>query len=350
MFGRSSDAMSNSDVEKIRELPIEIQPPPFSPWMRLAILHVVREVQSEQETRMMTVGTETQHWTKRHTSAKYLDGFAFQLQIEGSSQFWVKDFGITIEVKPGDLVFIAPGVVYSWEYSTETHLAVHFDLHARDERRPFFDIHPVKAKPKHHPSGDIPVFLLRSTDDSRDHQLRIPMVTHLKSPGVWRERLELLVRLFETQRDYSLEALLIIMETILWGLAALHRNDLSIDEVNAHIDPRIDALIGEMKDPKTRLELKRLTIAQMARKTGNGLTVFKQAFRTATGDTPHNYIIRQEMEYGAYLLIESSDTIKQVARAVGYDDPYHFSRRFHQTMGVSPSDYRKQRRNLIAVE
>lgn len=350
MFRRDGTDMNGLKSEKIRELSIEIQPPPFSPWMTLAILHVVRAVESDKDTRIETVGTQTQHWAKPHTAVKYLDGFAFQLQIEGTSQIWVKELGVSIEVRPGDLVFVPPGVVHSWDYSTETHLAVHFDLHARQEKRPFFDIHPVRAKPRHHPYSGNPVFLLSSAGNSLNHPLRIPMVTHLKSPEVWRERLELLVRLFETQRDYSLEALLVITETISWGLAALHRRDSSVTEINAHIDPSIDAIIGEMKDPRTRLELKRMTVGQMARRTGNGLTLFKQAFKAATGETPHRYIVRQEMEYGAYLLIESSDTIKQVARAIGYDDPYHFSRRFRQTMGLSPSDYRKQRRITMTGE
>jgi AraC-like DNA-binding protein len=337
--------MINSDAEKILGVPVQIQPPPFSPWMTLAILHVVREVESEKDVRLVTVGTETQHWAKPYTSVKYLDGFVVQLQIEGTSQIVLKETGTGIEVKPGDLVFVPPGAVYSWRYTTETHLAVHFDLHARKERRPFFDIHVVNAIPRLRDTTGMPVFLLHTVDASEDNQLRIPMVSHLKTPQVWRERLELLVRLFETQRDYSLEASLIVTETILWALATLHRRDSDVIEINAHIDPSIDALIGEMKDPRTRSELKRLSIAHLARRTGNGLTVFKQAFKAATGETPHKYIVRQDMEYGAYLLIESDATIKQVARSVGYEDPYHFSRRFHQIMGLSPSDYRKVRKN-----
>lgn len=335
--------MSNNRPEEIFELPIEIQPPPFSPWMTLAILHVVREVESGHDQLLVKVANETREWTRPHTAAKYIDGFAFQLQIEGTSWIWIKELGGSIEVSPGDLVFVPPGMIHSWYYTTETHLAIHFDTHARQERAPYYDIHAVRANAKHDPSSRVPIAFIRYEGDASHEPLRIPIVTHLKSPQVWRKRLYDLLRLFETQREYSPEAMLVISETVLWGLRELHRGNETNDESDLLLDSSINDLIREMKDPRSRLELKKLSVEELAKRTGSGHTKFKRAFKLATGDTPYKYLTRQEMEYAAYLLTQTDNSVKQVARSLGYDDPYHFSRRFHQTMGASPSEYRRQR-------
>ena len=40
------------------------------------------------------------------------------------------------------------------------------------------------------------------------------------------------------------------------------------------------------------------------------------------------------------LLNDESLTIGQVALSVGYNDPFHFSKSFKQTFGITPTDYR----------
>ena len=40
------------------------------------------------------------------------------------------------------------------------------------------------------------------------------------------------------------------------------------------------------------------------------------------------------------LLNDKDLTIQEVAAAVGYNDPFHFSKSFKQTFGISPTDYR----------
>lgn len=46
------------------------------------------------------------------------------------------------------------------------------------------------------------------------------------------------------------------------------------------------------------------------------------------------------LERGASLLVRSNLTIKQIADALGFSSPYHFSTKFHQVYGVSSRDYR----------
>ena len=66
-------------------------------------------------------------------------------------------------------------------------------------------------------------------------------------------------------------------------------------------------------------------------------------FKQRTGMTPLQYVLRLRMREGARLLRHTAIKIKSVAAAVGYDDPFYFSRVFKMTFHVSPSNYRSRR-------
>jgi len=68
-------------------------------------------------------------------------------------------------------------------------------------------------------------------------------------------------------------------------------------------------------------------------------------FRLALGVTPLQYLTRLRLGRAAELLRENRLTVRAVARKVGYDDPYHFSRAFRQQFGHSPRDHRQ---NLVS--
>ena len=45
------------------------------------------------------------------------------------------------------------------------------------------------------------------------------------------------------------------------------------------------------------------------------------------------------------MLAGGDETVTQIARAVGFEDPYHFSRVFSRIEGLSPSAYRESAKN-----
>ena len=60
-----------------------------------------------------------------------------------------------------------------------------------------------------------------------------------------------------------------------------------------------------------------------------------------TNITPSKYILNYRINVAKQLLGDFSLTINMVANMVGYTDPFHFSKTFKQTVGVSPASYRK---------
>jgi len=83
-----------------------------------------------------------------------------------------------------------------------------------------------------------------------------------------------------------------------------------------------------------------LTLGGLARHAGLSVRTFSRLFQHQTGITPMQYVIQQRIRSACSLLVDAPLTIHEIARRVGYDDPYFFSRIFSQEMGISPSQYR----------
>jgi len=85
----------------------------------------------------------------------------------------------------------------------------------------------------------------------------------------------------------------------------------------------------------------RLTLAQMARAAGLSAPRFSALFKAQTGVTPGDYYLRRRLQIASRLLDTTDQSIKEIAAACGYDDPYYFSRLFRKVMGVPPTVYRR---------
>lgn len=63
---------------------------------------------------------------------------------------------------------------------------------------------------------------------------------------------------------------------------------------------------------------------------------FRIAFKRSTGVTAQDFLLRIRMRAARMYLASSGMSVKEVARAVGYEDPLYFSRVFRQTHGHPP--------------
>jgi AraC family transcriptional regulator len=69
---------------------------------------------------------------------------------------------------------------------------------------------------------------------------------------------------------------------------------------------------------------------------------FLQLFKTSTGFTPHQYVIRCRVERAQELLRQGNLTITEVARRVGFVDQSHLHRHFKHWVGVTPKTFVQQ--------
>ncbi len=63
-------------------------------------------------------------------------------------------------------------------------------------------------------------------------------------------------------------------------------------------------------------------------------------FHEYAGVSPSRYLTGYRMEQAKKLLRDSRLSIGEIAERVGYPDPFHFSKTFKNTVGVSPSQFR----------
>lgn len=84
-----------------------------------------------------------------------------------------------------------------------------------------------------------------------------------------------------------------------------------------------------------------LTLAEIAGAVSLSPYHFARAFKRSTGFSPYQYIMRQRIERAKLLLANTTLSVGQVAREVGFASPSHFSHQFRRLVGVSPGAFRQ---------
>jgi transcriptional regulator GlxA family with amidase domain len=85
---------------------------------------------------------------------------------------------------------------------------------------------------------------------------------------------------------------------------------------------------------------KPLQASELAAIANISLSHFFALFKQRMGCSPMDYFTRLRMRRACDLLESTSARIKEIAAALGYDDPFYFSRVFKSLSAVAPLHYR----------
>lgn len=84
------------------------------------------------------------------------------------------------------------------------------------------------------------------------------------------------------------------------------------------------------------------TVASLAQRIGVSRSTLAKRFADLVGEPPLTYLTHWRMTLAADLLVEQDTaTIAEIARSVGYSDPFGFSAAFKRVRGVNPSEFRR---------
>lgn len=85
-----------------------------------------------------------------------------------------------------------------------------------------------------------------------------------------------------------------------------------------------------------------ITLQAICHQFGVSQTYISKLFRKYTGASFNHYFVGLRMERAKELMLQNKDFyVKDIARMVGYEDQFYFSRIFRSYTGESPSDYLK---------
>jgi AraC family transcriptional regulator len=86
-----------------------------------------------------------------------------------------------------------------------------------------------------------------------------------------------------------------------------------------------------------------LSLDEMAESVGLSTAHFARMFRKSTGQTPHQFVLRQRLERAKTMLCAPDARVLDVAVACGFKTQQHFAQVFRDLWGVSPTEYRQDR-------
>ena len=223
-------------------------------------------------------------------------------------QGWCEIKGTRHEVHDGDLLVVPPGSPH---------------VYGADEQRPWtiFWVH-VKGE-------SVPLLLseLGITPES-------PVLYLGEDPelmGLFEELLEVVEHGYAASRLlYASQILGHLMGLMIWNRARNWRGHLDVAQKVAQ---SIVFMKQHLSQPGTA--------ASFAALANLSESHYRSLFKQQTGYAPMDYFIRLRMHKACQLLDTTSLNVKEIASAVGYDDPLYFSRVFKAVIEMTPSQYRQ---------
>ncbi len=85
------------------------------------------------------------------------------------------------------------------------------------------------------------------------------------------------------------------------------------------------------------------TLERLAREAGYSSEHLRRLCHFETGRSPMHQVTYLRMRRAAELLATTTEKVETIAQAVGYEDPFVFSKAFHRWIGWPPSEYRGRR-------
>jgi AraC-like DNA-binding protein len=123
---------------------------------------------------------------------------------------------------------------------------------------------------------------------------------------------------------------------------ALHLLTAFLLEARRQHHGAFDTRIDRMRDLIRRSYRQPLRLADLARAAGLSKQHLLKVCRQRNIPAPLSQLYDRRLEVAADLLLHTGLAVKEISGRSGFENPFHFSRRFRRWSGLSPRAYRQQ--------
>lgn len=156
------------------------------------------------------------------------------------------------------------------------------------------------------------------------------------SIGLKQEMVDLYQRAIEVaaeDRPSAQQLLCGIVMHLLGNLSYIAHSAISAD--------RMDQIIEQAKAIMQEKASQNIDLDILAEQLNVSYSWFRKVFREYTGYPPAKYFMLVKLRRAQYLLVNTQESIKEIAFSLGFKSPEHFYTTFKRVMGSTPSIYRK---------
>lgn len=138
----------------------------------------------------------------------------------------------------------------------------------------------------------------------------------------------------------ALRQMLVDPEQISYSSAQVPYRNLA-DCGDWRIEKAVDIMEQNLSSP--------MPVKELAGILGISTRSLSRAFTEYLGESPTSVFRNIRLHHSRWLLLNTNRTMVQIAYECGFSDSAHFCRRFQKTYKISPSSFRKSRRELTAT-
>lgn len=231
--------------------------------------------------------------------------------------------GVSYAVKSGDIIICNPGVehtntfIHSKEPTTEFHVG-------------FTDIH-LKNLPKNtlYPENQSPIFYIPANHRQEFVKCCYEILSEYDSK---KQINDLMIK------SLVMKLLVLLIRELYPEQKSEEPQTVGYEFESSNKTYVVNTIITYLTENYAR----KISLSKISQNMYLSPVYISKLFKEETGESPINYLIQLRLEKAKDILSNSENpSIKDIAKSVGYDDAYYFSKLFKKYYGVSPSNFKK---------
>lgn len=238
--------------------------------------------------------------------------YEIELYVSGKGMSVIVDQDKTFHHEKGTLLFFRPGTL---RYSTDhfTCFFVHLDI----------------------------------DEETAQILSLMPNATKVIDYAAYKDCITEIIRLSEDTSDGNT----FLLQSKLYELFYMMVNNAEVAarraKSNDNTDPRLIANAVEFIEENYR---RRLTLQEIASSASLSPTYFHRVFKIHTGKTPHAFVMERRISAAKTYLLTTHKTLEDIVDLCGFSSLSYFDYNFKKHVGMTPTDFRKQKYLSLSAE